>query len=152
MKFDKKLIWYSLPILVGVFLIYKQFRKPKTSAIAPPPPPFSPVGSGTSTGGSTGSSRANDNFPLKRGSKGENVRKLQQSMLKIDPNILPRFGADGDFGGETEAAVQKLIFKNEVSYSDSLLIYNRAFFPMVTPKLPSETGGLGGIPPFIRGY
>lgn len=44
---------------------------------------------------------------LKRGNKGEKVAILQQ--LLIDRGYkLPRYGADGDFGAETEAAVRQL--------------------------------------------
>lgn len=43
---------------------------------------------------------------LKRGNKGEKVAILQQ--LLIDRGYkLPRYGADGDFGSETEAAVRQ---------------------------------------------
>ncbi|OIJ18513.1 hypothetical protein BKP45_13180 [Anaerobacillus alkalidiazotrophicus] len=42
---------------------------------------------------------------LRLGSKGEEVRKLQNDLLKAGEE-LPRFGADGDFGSETEAAVR----------------------------------------------
>lgn len=37
-------------------------------------------------------------------SKGSEVRSWQQDLLKWRPGILPRFGADGHFGGETRAA------------------------------------------------
>lgn len=43
---------------------------------------------------------------LKRGSKGEDVRTLQELLMQIGYE-LPRYGADGDFGAETEIAVQK---------------------------------------------
>lgn len=38
------------------------------------------------------------------GDKGAEVRSWQQDLLKWRPGILPRFGADGDFGQETRAA------------------------------------------------
>lgn len=48
-------------------------------------------------------------FPLKRGSKGEKVRALQQSLIdKYGKKIMPRYGADGDFGSETINALKKL--------------------------------------------
>lgn len=42
---------------------------------------------------------------LRKGDKGDAVRQLQQIMLAIDPKCLPKYGADGDFGAETLAAV-----------------------------------------------
>ncbi|MFN8291021.1 MAG: hypothetical protein U0U70_12260 [Chitinophagaceae bacterium] len=50
-----------------------------------------------------------DGFPLKRGSKGEKVRALQEALIaKYGKQILPRYGADGDFGSEMSAALKKL--------------------------------------------
>jgi len=43
---------------------------------------------------------------LKRGAAGEAVRRLQ-ALLMLHGYALPRYGADGDFGTETEAAVRK---------------------------------------------
>ncbi|MED4083860.1 N-acetylmuramoyl-L-alanine amidase [Halalkalibacterium halodurans] len=42
---------------------------------------------------------------IKRGDKGENVRRLQNKLLAVGER-LPRFGADGHFGRETEEAVK----------------------------------------------
>ena len=42
---------------------------------------------------------------LRRGSKGPEVREMQQLLL-IYGEALPRYGVDGDFGRETEAAVK----------------------------------------------
>ncbi len=48
-------------------------------------------------------------FPLKRGSKGEKVRQLQESLIsKYGKSYFPRYGADGDFGLETVNALKKL--------------------------------------------
>lgn len=50
-----------------------------------------------------------DAFPLKKGSKGENVRLLQEALItKYGKQVLPKWGADGDFGSELEAALNKL--------------------------------------------
>lgn len=57
-------------------------------------PPINPVG--------------NDDFPLKKGSKGESVRAMQQSLIgRYGKSILPKYGADGDFGSETVNALKK---------------------------------------------
>lgn len=42
---------------------------------------------------------------LKRGRKGEDVKTLQQLLMELDYE-LPKYGADGDFGTETEKAVK----------------------------------------------
>ena len=140
MKINKKIIWYSLPVLVGGFLIYKQFRKKQPSGgLTGNTGIGSPTGS--STTGSAGAS-SNDFFPLKKGSKGENVKDLQELILKINNKLLPRYGDDGDFGSETEAAVVSLLNKKVVEFSDYTSLqnqYNQKAFPYATPK-PSSGG------------
>ena len=42
---------------------------------------------------------------LKRGMKGDDVRKLQQRLIELG-YALPRYGADGDYGSETVTAVK----------------------------------------------
>ncbi|RYF87384.1 MAG: hypothetical protein EON98_00615 [Chitinophagaceae bacterium] len=55
------------------------------------------------------SSERNDDFPLKKGSKGDNVRRLQEALItKYGKQTLPKYGADGDFGSEMVAALKKL--------------------------------------------
>lgn len=47
-------------------------------------------------------------FPLKKGSKNELVKSLQLALIaKYGASILPKYGADGDFGSETVAALTK---------------------------------------------
>ncbi len=43
---------------------------------------------------------------LQRGDNGLAVQRVQQLLLLNEPTSLPNFGADGDYGGETEAAVK----------------------------------------------
>jgi peptidoglycan hydrolase-like protein with peptidoglycan-binding domain len=46
-------------------------------------------------------------FPLKKGSKGDKVRLLQQALIaKYGKSILPKYGADGDFRTETITALK----------------------------------------------
>ncbi len=67
---------------------------------------YTPADTTTKKGGVK--STANDNFPLKKGSKGETVRQLQQALInKYGNSILPKYGADGDFGSETFNALKK---------------------------------------------
>lgn len=44
---------------------------------------------------------------LKRGARGEDVRQLQRHLLELGYD-LPKYGADGDFGSETEGALKRL--------------------------------------------
>ncbi len=59
-----------------------------------------------------------DGFPLKRGSKGEKVRALQDALIaKYGKQVLPRYGADGDFGPEMAAALKKLKLPSSIDES-----------------------------------
>lgn len=42
---------------------------------------------------------------LAKGDSGSAVKAMQKLLLKWDPKCLPKYGADGDFGSETRAAV-----------------------------------------------
>lgn len=54
------------------------------------------------------SPKRNDDFPLKKGSKGTRVKQLQDLLLsKLGKDSLGKAGADGDFGSKTEAALSK---------------------------------------------
>lgn len=54
------------------------------------------------------STMESDSFPLKKGSRGNNVRLLQEALIaKYGKSILPKYGADGDFGSETVNALKK---------------------------------------------
>lgn len=48
-----------------------------------------------------------DEMVLKNGDGGAAVQKFQQALLAWNPAALPNYGADGDFGGETEEWVRK---------------------------------------------
>ena len=50
---------------------------------------------------------------LRLGAKGEAVREMQQRLLQAG-EVLPRWGADGDFGCETLAAVRSFQRKHQL--------------------------------------
>jgi len=50
---------------------------------------------------------------LRKGSKGSEVKVLQQRLLKLGYK-LPKYGADGDFGNETDAAVRQFQKDNKL--------------------------------------
>lgn len=57
-----------------------------------------------------------DIFPLSKGSKGDNVKSLQEALIaKYGKAILPKYGADGDFGSEMVAALKKVGLSESVS-------------------------------------
>lgn len=78
-------------------------------------PPADTTGTkSTKTGGSSGGS----DFPLKKGSKGELVRQMQQALIdKYGSSILPKYGADGDFGSETLNALKKKGYPTTITES-----------------------------------
>ncbi len=60
----------------------------------------------------------NDDFPLKKGSKGAKVKQVQQVLIaKLGTGSLGRSGADGDFGSKTEAALVKAGFPTSIDES-----------------------------------
>lgn len=63
-------------------------------------------------------------FPLKKGSKGEKVRELQNILIGINPGALPKYGIDGDFGTETESALFQYLNKKSVDNEEDLATLN----------------------------
>jgi len=90
----KEIALIGVPIAIGIYLIIKQVsknsKKPDVTPIIDDVTPAPPVSS---------------DFPLKKGSKGASVRRLQTALTKLNASALPRYGVDGDFGSETEAAL-----------------------------------------------
>jgi len=79
------------------------WTKPKIK----PKPKQNPVAINNSNNDET--PKTSDGFPLKRGSKGDKVKALQEALIeKHGKIIMPRYGADGFFGAEMIAALKKL--------------------------------------------
>ena len=56
-----------------------------------------------------------DDMLIKKGHPVEaTVLKIQQGLIKWDPDALPRFGADGDFGSETESWIRQYQTEKEL--------------------------------------
>jgi hypothetical protein len=80
--------------------------KPKSSSVK------------TTTSSKATRSNLSDDFPLKKGSKGQNVKLLQEALLaKYGKSILPKYGADGDFGSEMATALKKLNYPASIDQS-----------------------------------
>lgn len=74
-------------------------------------------------------------FPLKSGSRGEKVRQLQEALIqKHGAPILPKYGADGDFGSETTKALQKLGLPTTITEST---------FNVIVSDVKAQTVSLG---------
>lgn len=107
-KTTKKIL-FAIPIVIGVYLIVRQFTKgPKKSD--------EPLIQGGETSGTSSSSPIpSSDFPLKKGSKGDKVKELQRKLLSKDSRSLPKYGADGIFGSETETALKNLFNKTQIN-------------------------------------
>lgn len=104
-------------LIAGAYFVYRYFKTSKQSQSEPQVPDFTSIPQAPITP---------KTFPLKKGSKGEKVTELQSVIMRINPNLLPKFGVDGDFGSETEAAVVKLLGKKTIdNQSDIEAIRNQ---------------------------
>jgi hypothetical protein len=130
-KIDKR-VWYALPILVGVYLIYKQFAKNK-------PLPTSPTPSLNNNNNSNNNNPIyNSTYPLKNGSRDAGspnnptglvveLQKLINTYGGYRPKVgfyvsLPiRLTEDGIYGSNTEWAVEQYIGKKTVDTRADLL-------------------------------
>ena len=82
--------------------------------------------------------RYSDSQILRRGSSGAAVRRWQQDLLDWRNDALPRFGADADFGAETEDATKRFqraagIAADGVVGPESREAMNLALQPVPTP-------------------
>jgi len=73
----------------------------------PPPGVKSAAPAPGSTPPSSAPKKPASDFPIKKGSRGEKVRALQQALIsKFGATILPKYGADGQYGTELEKALK----------------------------------------------
>jgi len=115
----KKRLLYSIPILIGVYLIYRQFAGKKVVAsnnletIPNTPTPIEKV-----TKKIKDVIVGNDNFPLKNGSRGNRVTDLQKKINLY--SYGSKLAEDGIFGPKTEAAVKYWMGKNTIDNDNDL--------------------------------
>jgi len=75
----------------------------------------------------------NDNFPLKRGSRGERVKQLQLALIaKYGASALPKYGADSDFGSEVESALTKNGWPTSIDETTYNVLVSAITTPIVT--------------------
>jgi hypothetical protein len=103
MNKNSKNVIAGIMLLAGAYFVYRYFKSAPKNVKTPDildMGPQVPVTSST--------------FPLKKGSKGAKVLELQNAIISINPKLLPRFGADGDFGSETELAISRMLGKKTI--------------------------------------
>lgn len=62
----------------------------------------------------TTSDISNLSFPIKKGSKSDDIKVVQQLIMQYDKRLLPVYKDDGKWGMETQTALQKIIKKSSV--------------------------------------
>jgi hypothetical protein len=139
---------YWLPITIGVIgVIYILRSMRKTPSVLTGDGQVDTTSGGS---GSTPSGTTQAEFPIKKGSKGTLVYRLQ---LALGKDKLPKFGADGDFGTETQNALKAATGKTQV---DSLaeidaIAAKRGFVwsgGQYLPKLLAAPSGSTNVPMF----
>lgn len=131
-KIDKR-VWYALPIVIGVYLIYRQFSKAKT----PQEPSSDTNNTNVNSGNNTNNTQTSE-YPLKKGSRDAGapnnptglvveLQKLINTYGGYRPKLgylisLPiRLSEDGIYGANTEWAVEQYLGKKTVDNRADLL-------------------------------
>lgn len=81
-------------------------------------------------------------FPISFGSRGQYVADIQRALMILFPGSLPKYGADGDWGKETEAALKEHNFPTVIRKAD----YDR-IMGAARAKQPPQTVAGGGTHP-----
>lgn len=81
---------------------------------------------------------------LRRGDYGSAVTAMQKALLAWKPNCLPRYGADGDFGSETEKAVKAFQADHHLTVDG---VMHSDDFTMLFAALDGQTIEPGTEPP-----
>jgi hypothetical protein len=89
-------------IAIGGYLVIKNLLRKSAVTSIDSPTPNEP------------SKIVTQDFPIKKGSKGDKVKEIQKLLIGIDINALPKYGIDGDFGTETEVALFKYLKKKSI--------------------------------------
>lgn len=124
---NKKALFIGLGIAAAGFLSYLGYNKYKKSKMEAqsdekvsynPSAPIPQYSSVKSTQKLIAPADSAANFPLVKGSKGELVKALQQALIdRYGKSILPKAGADGQFGSEMIAALKKIGLSESISES-----------------------------------
>jgi hypothetical protein len=97
-----KIIIVIVAVIVISIAAYFIFRKPKAAAETQPALP-DPGPGGPRPGGSTTVSAFGESFPLASGMRGENTKRLQIALNRINPSY--KISEDGVFGQGTASKI-----------------------------------------------
>jgi hypothetical protein len=165
-KYQKTLL-YAVPILIGAYLIYRQFRKGSKKVSSPVQNPYVQPSPTPSTNTTTRS-----DFPLKLGSKNNFVKSLQWMLNNATNKTRQNMGAwnpantklveDGIFGAKTESALKAAYQGNKSVASEEELFLiqtylftpedivrmqeEQAWHPPMEAPAPTQGTGLFGLP------
>lgn len=95
-----------------------------------------------------------DRLPLSKGAKGDDVKELQNALLALD-QTLPKYGADGDFGSETQKAVAAFQAAKGLNQTGAL---DEATYKALTDALNAPKEPDGNVPmtramtPFVPSF
>lgn len=109
---NKALKWtlILIPVAGAGYLIYRQVKKYQKSNAATQPA----VSGGAATNGGC-------MFPISQGSIGPCVKQLQLALIsKFGTSVLPKYGADSNWGPETNAAVKAATGKTIIYSQEEL--------------------------------
>lgn len=137
-------------ILIGLGVIalagtaaffYHQHRKKQNNLFAEdlisPDNSFEPPVVSIPAKSSSGSSGSSSDFPLKKGSRGPLVKNIQKALIaRYGKSILPKFGADGHWGSEMQAALKKKGLPTIISES----LFNKVLTSGAASQLSGSSG------------
>ena len=153
-----KIALFSVPIIIGAYLIYRQFSKPKAKSttvpekkttiadvqtqIQNPPPP-----------------KKGCSYPLKKGLYNCDLVKQLQRALNSYPNYFVNYPLveDGDFGAKTEAALSDVtyqLYNYQDANSGNKDVWDLAAFNKIVTDIQKKiqeveieiAQGSGGVP------
>lgn len=130
--------------VTGGYLLYKRLKGGKSTPIFGGSDTGSSTtattsGSSTTSGSVTSGSQAG--FPLAFGSRGQLVKDIQNALMVLYPNSLPKYGADGIWGKETEAALKSNNLPTTINKPD----YDRLIAAAKSGKPISTSTSQGGV-------
>lgn len=136
-KIDKR-VWWSLPIILGIYLVFRQYSKNKPAVVAEPAIPSAIINTINKIGANP---KYTSSYPLKNGSRDAGsplvpnglvveLQKLinQRGYVPNSSSISPytKLNEDGIFGAKTQDAVHFWTGKNTIDDESDLSILSDA--------------------------